>query len=140
MNKRTRTRLIVVTFVILVLVGILIWRASGGGNLQFYKTVHQVRTQVAKLAGTSIQVMGQVQKGTVRRTAQSLDFEISNNGTESVAVVYTGTVQPQFKEGANVIIGGVLAPDGTLKGTTMQAKCPSKFVAAQNKAQAAGSK
>jgi cytochrome c-type biogenesis protein CcmE len=139
-NKRARTRLIVVTAIILVVVAVLFVRAVLSGGFQVNKTVAQVRSEEAQLIGKNIQVMGMVQPKTIRRGAAGLRFEVTNDGKLTVPVLFNGPVPATFKEGANVIVNGKLGADGVVNSRDMITKCPSKFQAAQTKALSKGAK
>lgn len=126
MNKRVRTRLLVVTVAILGLVGVLIWRSQGRGGLQYYKTVAQIRAEEAALKGTNVRVAGNVQKGSIQRTGQGLRFVVTD-GKQGIPVIYTGPPVETFKDDAEVVVDGLWGEDGTLASKSMITKCPTKF-------------
>jgi cytochrome c-type biogenesis protein CcmE len=79
--------------------------------------------------GKSYELTGKVVNDSVERDGDSLRFRIRDrDGTESVAVAYTGSVPDPFREGREVIVSGELE-----KGTfvaerdSLVTKCPSKF-------------
>ena len=85
--------------------------------------------------GKSYDLTGKVVNDSIDRSGDELRFRIRDrDGTESVAVVYTGSVPDPFREGREVIITGQLE-QGTLVGErdSLITKCPSKFTAEQNK-------
>lgn len=138
MNKRARTRLIVVTVIILAVFGVLLARVALSGGLQYYKTVAQLKAQQAQLVGKDIQVMGRVQAKTVQRGPAGLRFEITNNGRDTIPILFSGSPPATFKEGADVIVNGTLTADGIVTSKSMITKCPTKFQAEQDKAVKAG--
>ena len=72
---------------------------------------------------------GKVVPGSIERVDERLRFEISDrDGSESVPVVYTGTVPDPFRDGREVIVTGQLT-GGTFvaEHDSLITKCPSKF-------------
>ena len=80
-------------------------------------------------AGTSYQLTGKVQDGSVRTTSGGVDFRVRDrDGTTSVPVTYTGVVSDAFKEDREVIVT-VRKEGSTFVGErdSLITKCPSKF-------------
>src|ERR1044072_209692 len=80
-------------------------------------------------AGPSYQLTGKVQDGSVRTTADGVDFRVRDrDGTTSVPVTYTGVVSDAFKEDREVIVT-VRKEGSTFVGErdSLITKCPSKF-------------
>ena len=80
--------------------------------------------------GVSYQLTGKVQDGTLRKTADGIDFRVKDrNGAASVPVSYTGVVSDAFREGREVIVD-VRKEGSTFVGErdSLVTKCPSKFV------------
>ena len=79
--------------------------------------------------GRSYEMTGKVVKGSIEREGDELRFEVRDrDGTESVAVAYTGVVPDPFREGREVIVSGELQR-GTFvaERDSLVTKCPSKF-------------
>ena len=77
----------------------------------------------------SCDLTGKVVPGSIERGAEELRFDISDrDGSDSLPVVYTGTVPDPFRDGREVIVTGKLE-DGTFVGEhdSLITKCPSKF-------------
>lgn len=77
------------------------------------------------------ELTGKVVDGTVVRRGEDLRFRIRDReGTESLPVVYAGTIPDAFREGREVIVTGRLN-DGTFSAErdSLVTKCPSKFTA-----------
>jgi cytochrome c-type biogenesis protein CcmE len=80
--------------------------------------------------GVSYQLTGKVQDGTLRKTADGIDFRVKDrSGSASVPVSYTGVVSDAFREGREVIVN-VRKEGSTFVGErdSLVTKCPSKFV------------
>jgi cytochrome c-type biogenesis protein CcmE len=79
--------------------------------------------------GKSYELTGKVVDGSIRKSGDELRFRIRDrDGTESVAVAYTGVVPDPFREGREVIVSGELQR-GTFvaERDSLVTKCPSKF-------------
>lgn len=124
MNRRARVRLIVVTVAILALVGVLLVINMRGGTLS-YKTPSELRAAEAK-PGELVRMAGDVATGTVRRTPQGVEFDVTDT-KESIPVLYTGVVPDTFKDGVQVVVDGVYSDDGRVVSDSMVTKCPTKF-------------
>jgi cytochrome c-type biogenesis protein CcmE len=84
---------------------------------------------LASNATETYDLTGKVVPGSIQRTDDETRFAISDrDGSESLPVVYTGTVPDPFREGREVIVTGRLE-DGTFVGEhdSLVTKCPSKF-------------
>jgi cytochrome c-type biogenesis protein CcmE len=84
---------------------------------------------LAANSDSSYELTGKVVPGSVERTDDRLNFEISDrDGSASVPVAYTGTVPDPFRDGREVIVTGKL-DDGTFvaEHDSLITKCPSKF-------------
>jgi cytochrome c-type biogenesis protein CcmE len=78
---------------------------------------------------------GKVVPGSIHRGDEQLRFDISDrDGTDSLPVVYTGTVPDPFRDGREVIVTGRLER-GTFvaEHDSLITKCPSKFSDAAEK-------
>jgi cytochrome c-type biogenesis protein CcmE len=68
----------------------------------------------------------------VRRARESLDwrFEVHSNG-KVIKAQYSGIAPDTFKDDSEVVLKGVLQPDGTflVAEDGVMAKCPSKYEA-----------
>jgi cytochrome c-type biogenesis protein CcmE len=98
---------------------------------EYYKHVDEVMTQPASWYGKRLQLHGFVERGSILRKRDSLDyrFTIGNNGA-TVAATYTGIVPDTFKDDAEVVVKGTLSPQGfAVEPDGVMAKCPSKYEA-----------
>jgi cytochrome c-type biogenesis protein CcmE len=79
--------------------------------------------------GKSYELTGKVVNDSIEREGEELRFRIRDrDGTESVAVLYSGVVPDPFREGREVIVEGELQ-QGTFvaERDSLVTKCPSKF-------------
>lgn len=84
---------------------------------------------IATGSGDTYDLTGKVMPGSIERTDERLNFEISDrDGSDSIPVTYTGTVPDPFRDGREVIVTGKLQ-DGTFvaEHDSLITKCPSKF-------------
>jgi cytochrome c-type biogenesis protein CcmE len=80
--------------------------------------------------GKSYELTGKVVHGSIQKSGDDdLHFRIRDrDGTESVAVAYSGVVPDPFRDGREVIVSGELK-QGTFvaERDSLVTKCPSKF-------------
>jgi cytochrome c-type biogenesis protein CcmE len=80
--------------------------------------------------GKSYELTGKVVHGSIQKSGDDeLRFRIRDrDGTQSVAVAYSGVVPDPFREGREVIVSGELQ-QGTFvaERDSLVTKCPSKF-------------
>lgn len=84
---------------------------------------------LASGSGETYDLTGMVIPGSIERTDSEMRFELSDrDGSDSLPVVYTGTVPDPFRDGREVIVTGKLE-EGTFvaEHDSLITKCPSKF-------------
>ena len=98
-------------------------------DAQYYKKVDEVMPQAAAWYGKGLQLHGFVVDGTIQRRPNSFDHRFQvRNGDSVVLASYTGLLPDTFKDGAEVVLKGRLAPDGFhVQPNGVTAKCPSKY-------------
>ncbi len=120
----------------------LLWSTLREGT-EYFKNVDEVLPQRQAWEGKALQLKGYVVPGSIYRKRDSLEyrFKVQNNptrATESGGIVdasYTGIVPDTFKDEAEVVLQGQLAPDGFhVRRNGVVAKCPSKYEAASKPA------
>lgn len=130
MSSRT-VRAVVSVAVIVLAVGALFF-VMMRGSADYYKEVQEVTPQPQAWYGKNLQLRGFVVENTIERRPNTLDyrFKIQNDGAV-IQTSYTGVVPDTFKDGAEVVVKGKLAPDG-FHAESMTAKCPSRYETAPN--------
>lgn len=127
MNKKSRTRLLVATGVIVVvfIVGVVILVQRQGA---YYRQVAELTT--GQYDGKNVKVGGRVLDGTIERDAAGVHFTIEDLTGEqaTVNVVYAGQMPNTFEPGVDVVVIGKYASNGALiTADQLQTKCPSKY-------------
>jgi cytochrome c-type biogenesis protein CcmE len=125
------------TVLLLAFTGLL-WSTLREGT-DYFKYVDEVLPQRQVWEGKNLMLKGYVVPGSRLRKPDTLEwkFKVQNNPARSsdpggvVDVSYTGIVPDTFKDEAEVVLKGQLAPDGfhVVKDGVV-AKCPSKYEAA----------
>lgn len=94
---------------------------------EFYKHVDEVMAQPDRWYGKKMKLHGFVVDDTIQVRSSTLEykFDMQTNG-HVIKASYKGVVPDTFKNGAEVVLGGVLSPEG-FHATDMTAKCPSKY-------------
>lgn len=129
MNKKSRTRLLVATAVIVVvfIVGVVVLMQKQGA---YYRQVSQVIT--GQYNGKNVQVGGKVLDGSIKRDAEGIHFTMQDltGKQDTVNVVYDGQMPNTFEAGVDVVVTGKYASNGALiTADQLQTKCPSKYQA-----------
>ena len=124
MNKKTYY---LIGFAIIAGALIYLMATSFQSSLQYYVTVDEALSAKSDLKDKIIKIAG-IATGIQRVEVEgrsAYKFSIVE-GTNSISVLYKGFVPDTFKEGANVVVTGSLAPNGEFEATHILAKCASK--------------
>jgi cytochrome c-type biogenesis protein CcmE len=100
-----------------------------GAATEYYMLVDEVMVAPEQWYGKRLQLHGFAKD--VRRTRSSLEyrFDVESKG-HVVKATYKGVVPDTFKDDAEVVLKGVLTPEGfTVAPNGVMAKCPSKYEA-----------
>ncbi len=127
MNKKSRTRLLIATGVIVVvfIVGVVFLVQKQGA---YYRQVSDLTT--GQYDGKNVKVGGRVMDGTINRDASGVHFAIKDltGKDDTVQVTYSGQMPNTFESGVDVVVIGTYASDGSLiTADQLQTKCPSKY-------------
>lgn len=124
---------------VIAILGTLAWLAASGirESKTYYKTISELRSMPPSESGKRVRVTGDVVAGSIRREGAAVHFQIHEKDRgATLNVIYVGKdpLPDTFRDGAQAMADGKLAPDGTFHATTIAAKCPSKYEAAPGKA------
>ena len=127
MNKKSRTRLLVATGVIVAvfIIGVVFLVQKQGA---YYRQVSDLTT--GQYDGKNVKVGGRVLDGTIKRDASGVLFTIEDltGKTDTVKVLYSGQMPNAFDAGVDVVVIGNYASNGALiTAEQLQTKCPSKY-------------
>jgi cytochrome c-type biogenesis protein CcmE len=127
LNKKSRTRLLIATGVIVVvfIVGVVFLVQKQGA---YYRQVSDLAT--GQYDGKNVKVGGRVLDGTIKRDATGVRFTIEDltGKTKTVNVLYSGQMPNTFDAGVDVVVIGKYASNGALiTADQLQTKCPSKY-------------
>lgn len=124
-----KTLKIGLTTVVLLVAFAGLLRSTLREGTEYYKHVDEVMVDPAQWYGKRLQLHGFVVKDSVMRRRDSLDykFKVESNG-HVVPATYSGIVPDTFKGEAEVVLKGVLTPEGfQVEPNGVMAKCPSKY-------------
>lgn len=116
------------SLVLVVALGGLLYSTLSEGT-EYYKHVDEVMADRGQWEGKNLQLHGFVVKDSILRKRDSLEyrFKVQSKGAV-VDAVYTGIVPDTFKDDSEVVLKGVLRPDGfEVAPNGVMAKCPSKY-------------
>jgi cytochrome c-type biogenesis protein CcmE len=101
---------------------------SLGESAEYYKHVDEVMASPQQWQGKHLQLHGYAKQIGRKRDALEYQFNVESNG-KVIRAYYTGIVPDTFKEDAEVVLKGTLAPDNTFHVSEdgVIAKCPSKY-------------
>ncbi len=127
MNRKSRTRLLIATGVIVVVfvIGVVFLVQKQGA---YYRQVGELTT--GQYDGKNVKVGGRVVDGTIDRDAGGVHFTIQDltGASDTVKVTYSGQMPGAFEDGVDVVIvGKYAAADGVVAADELQTKCPSKY-------------
>jgi cytochrome c-type biogenesis protein CcmE len=101
--------------------------ANTQANAVYYMTVSELKSCKVCVA-QSVRVAGDVQAGTiVYDNAHAQVRFVINDGSQSLAVVYSGIIPDIFRAGVTVVVEGHYTGQGPFQAQTLLTKCPSKF-------------
>jgi len=98
-------------------------------STEYYKHVEEVMGAPAPWYGKNLQLHGYVVPGSIMKRPNSMDyrFKVQSQG-QVVQASYTGVVPDTFQADAEVVLKGVLSPEGfAVHPNGVMAKCPSKY-------------
>jgi cytochrome c-type biogenesis protein CcmE len=127
LNKKSRTRLLVATGVIVAVfvIGVVFLVQRQGA---YYRQVSDLTT--GQYDGKNVKVGGRVLDGTIERDASGVLFTIEDltGKPDTVKVLYSGQMPNTFDAGVDVVVIGKYASNGSLiTAEQLQTKCPSKY-------------
>lgn len=108
--------------------------------LTYFHGADVVLAKPDEMRGQRIRMGGHVVEGSIFQKPGTLQYQFQVAPVPSMAkhpefldrsvtVRYEGVVPDTFKDDAEVIVTGVLQPDGRFVGSELLAKCPSKYEA-----------
>lgn len=114
------------------IIATLAWLAAGGvsESKTYYKEISELRQMGDRAVNQRIRVGGDVESGSIQRSAQEVRFTLIQQNLK-LNVVYAGIdpLPDTFKDGSQALVDGKLNPDGTFRASKIQAKCASKYEA-----------
>lgn len=103
------------------------------GSLVYYLTVSEFLEQGKRDLGENFRINGNVVEGSIERPASGLGAAfLMSDGTRELKVRYGKETPDTFVDGSEVVVEGMLGPDGVFVAHTLLAKCPSKYEAANS--------
>ena len=132
MAKKSNVVAPLITLALIIGGCIYLFYSSAGEAFEYYKHVDEVMANQQAWEGKRLQLHGHVVTNSILRKPNTLEyrFKVQNNG-KVVDAAYTGIVPDTFKDEAEVMLQGQLAPDGFhVRQNGVVAKCPSKYEAA----------
>lgn len=127
MNKRSRIRLIVVTVVVVLIIGVIAGASLFRGKPSYYKHIKEIQADES-LKGVSVRIGGNVVKDSIERDEKGIHFTLAE-GKDRLRVNYEGVVPQTFGPEVQVLAEGIYQSNGELDATKLITKCPTKYKA-----------
>jgi cytochrome c-type biogenesis protein CcmE len=129
---RKRKRKVPLSFIIagVAIAGAVLYLviANTGASAEFYMSIAQLRS-CTTCSTRIIRVAGTVANDSITRDAtQSVHFTI-NDGSQTMPVIYGGTLPDTFHADAQIVVEGHLT-NGVFQAQQVLVKCPSKYQSA----------
>jgi cytochrome c-type biogenesis protein CcmE len=126
MNKKT-ARVGLTGLVLVLAFGGLLYTTLGE-SMEYYKRVDEIMANPAEWEGKALQLHGYARNVLVNPRTLEYRFEVHNNGAV-IQASYTGVAPDTFKDDSEVVVMGMLQPDGSflVRDRGILAKCPSKY-------------
>ncbi len=97
------------------------------GNLDTYVEAEQL-THDGRLIDKEVKMSGVVQAGSIARRTGTQEYRfVVVDGAVAVPVKFSGPMPDTFRDGAEVLVTGVMLSNGTFVGTELLAKCPDGY-------------
>ena len=95
---------------------------------KYYVTVDECLARAPELAGRRIRVSGMVAEGSLRIESERAGASFDLQGvTDSLKIVYRGSLPDNLAEHIEVVVEGQLEADGQLYGDKLLTRCASKY-------------
>jgi cytochrome c-type biogenesis protein CcmE len=123
---------------IVLIIGTLIWIATSSmaDTQTYYKTIAELGQMGSKAMDTRVRVGGDVEKGSIQHSGQTVDFTLVQQDPAKPAqaplylrIAYSGRdpLPDTFRDGAQALADGKMGSDGVFHASKIQAKCASKY-------------
>ncbi len=99
------------------------------GSLVYYLTVGEfLDGHATRHTGENFRINGNVVEGSIEKSPGVLGARfVMTDGQRELPVVFSKETPDTFVDGSEVVVEGVLGPDGVFVAHTLLAKCPSKY-------------
>ncbi|MEW6616466.1 MAG: cytochrome c maturation protein CcmE [Thermodesulfobacteriota bacterium] len=127
MEKRRRLKPIIISFIIVSVIGYLIYTGLRD-TMTYYLTVSEVLAKSSEIQNQTVRVGGNVSPNSVKWDPKDLRLLFKmEDSKSSLNVDYRGVVPDSFKPGREVVVEGIYKDNGLFIATTIMPKCASKY-------------
>lgn len=118
-----------IAFTFAIVTGLVLWMTISGfnENMQYYVSIKDVAA-MKDTPTKGLRVKGYLVPGSLVKSPNSLDVQfLIEEDDAQLEVHYDKELPDTFKDGAEVLVEGKLAPQGYFAARILMAKCPSKY-------------
>lgn len=115
----------------MILAALVYLGMKGATNFsQYFVTVHQYQSHIAKYSGQAIRVQGEMMANSVHYnpSTQTLRFTLAS-GRNQLPVQYIGALPTEQFKNASAIVEGQLGQHGVFQATKLMIQCPDHYQA-----------
>jgi cytochrome c-type biogenesis protein CcmE len=122
-----KAKMVTATAIIAAVTGYIAY-VGASSSWRYYVLVDECVTEADQLGGKRLRVSGRVAAGTLRISdhRRSASFRLQGNQLD-LPVQCKGALPDNLAEDMDVVVEGVLQPDGGLRGDRVITRCASKY-------------
>jgi cytochrome c-type biogenesis protein CcmE len=126
---RARSKFVIGSAIIVVTLALLAYVGFTQSKTN-YHTISELSSLQSSALRQRMRVSGNVRNGSIEHISNRVNFVLEEQG-KALTVTYIGSdpLPDTFKDGAQTLVEGRLAPDGHFVAEQVQAKCASKYEA-----------
>ena len=126
---KARSKFLIGSSVIVITLGLLAY-VGFTQSKTYYHTISELSTLHSTALHQRMRVSGDVRAGSIAHRDGRVDFVLEEqNKTLPVSYIGRDPLPDTFKDGAQALVEGHIAPDGSFVADQVQAKCASKYQA-----------
>lgn len=125
--KKTQTKFLVGSLIVVGAISYLVYAGIKETSV-YYLTVSEV-SSIAK-PGEDFRMEGKVVPGSIKKDANSMGAQfLITDSKKEIPISYKGIIPDMFSDDIDVVVQGMLDPEGLFNAHTLLTSCPSRYEA-----------